>query len=104
MIVTSQRQSTGNDLKEDKRSAIKEQRVLNGIEAQTAVLNAGGAFWPAAHDWAQSRKILTPMESGILQVASEIPNRLPSEKESLKAIEVLRKMHSDGYQHGIELV
>ena len=39
---------TGSDQKEEKRSAVKEQRVLSGIEAQAAVINAGGAFWQAA--------------------------------------------------------
>jgi hypothetical protein len=92
-----------SDQKEEKRSAVKDQRTLNGIEAQAAVVNAGGAFWQAARAWASARKILTPMEAGILDVAAAIPNRLPSDKQSLKAIETLRKMIAEGYQNGNDI-
>lgn len=95
---------TGSDQKDEKRSAVKEQRVLNGIEAQAAVVKAGGAFWQAARAWGAARKILTPMEAGILDVAAAIPDRLPSDKQSLKAIDALRKMIAEGYQHGSDLV
>lgn len=95
---------TGSDRKDEKRSAVKEQRVLNGIEAQAAVVNADGAFWQAARAWASARKILTPMEAGILDVAAAIPDRLPSDKQSLKAIETLRKMIAEGYRHGSDIV
>lgn len=95
---------TGSDRKNEKRSAVKEQKVLNGIEAQAAVVNAGGAFWSDARAWASSRKLLSPMEAGILDVAATIPDRIPSDKQSLKAIEVLRRMHVEGYQHGTEMV
>ena len=82
------------------RSGVKDQRVLNGIEAQSAVINAGGQFWSQALSWASSRKVLTPKEAGILEVASGIPRRLPTEKQSLIAIEALRKMHVHGFQLG----
>ncbi len=95
---------TGEEQKDEKRSAVKEQRILNGIEAQAAVVNAGGAFWQAARAWASARKILTPMEAGILDVAAAIPDRLPSDKQSLKVIESLRKMIAEGYQHGGDII
>ena len=95
---------TADEQKNEKRSAVKEQRVLNGIEAQAAVVKAGGAFWQAARAWGAARKILTPMEAGILDVAAAIPDRLPSDKQSLKAIDALRKMIADGYQHGNDLI
>ena len=68
------------------------------------MVEAGGPFWQAAGAWASARKILTPMEAGILDVAAAIPDRLPSDKQSLKAIEALRKMIAEGYQHGNDLV
>lgn len=44
------------------------------------------------------------MEAGILDVAAIIPDCLPSDKQSLKAIETLRKMIADDYQHGGDIV
>ena len=61
------------------------------------MVEAGGPFWQAAGAWASARKILTPMEAGIL-------DRVPSDKQSLKAIEALQKMIAEGYQHGNDLV
>ena len=48
----------------------KGQRILNGIEAQIAVVNAGAQFWADALAWGKSRNLLTPTEVGILEVAT----------------------------------
>ena len=42
---------TGEDQKETKRSAVNDQRMLNGIEAQTAVVGAGKDFWIGVKAW-----------------------------------------------------
>ena len=83
------------------RGARRDQRQLNGIEAQIAVVNAGGRFWADALGWGRSRNLLTPAESGVLEVAARIPRRTPTERQSAKALEVLRKMQNEGY--GAEL-
>ena len=83
------------------RGARRDQRQLNGIEAQIAVVNAGGQFWAEALGWGRSRNLLSPTESGVLEVAARIPRRTPTERQSAKALEVLRKMQNDGY--GAEL-
>ena len=83
------------------RGARRNQRQLDGIEAQIAVFRAGGRFWADALEWGRSRDLLTPSESGILEVAARIPRRTPTEKQSAKALEVLEKMQSEGY--GAEL-
>jgi hypothetical protein len=44
------------------------------------------------------------MEAGILEVAAGVPGRLPSEKQSLIAVETLRKMHAEGCQIGTDLL
>lgn len=95
---------TGEEQKETSRSAVKDQRTLNGIEAQTAVVKAGADFWKNAKAWGAARRLLTPIESGILDVAASIPVRIPSEKQSIRAIETLRKFHLEGFQHGLDLL
>ncbi|MHB1198759.1 MAG: AIPR family protein [Polaromonas sp.] len=85
-----------------KQSAVKDQRVLNGIEAQTMVVNAGGKFWREVIGWAQSRDLLSPKESGILHTAAGIPTKIPSELQSIKTIEILRQLHAEGCQIGRE--
>ena len=79
------------------RTARREQRQLNGIEAQIAVVNAGSRFWTDTLAWGRARRLLTPAESGILGVAARVPERMPSDKQSLRAIEVLGKLQEEGY-------
>ena len=79
------------------RTARRDQRELNGIEAQIAVVNAGGQFWSDALAWGRVRRLLTPTETGILGVAARVPTRTPTDKQSSKAIEILGKLHAEGY-------
>jgi hypothetical protein len=88
---------TGENQRDDRRSGVKAQRILNGIEAQTAVFAAGADFWRNAKKWAEQRLLLNGTESGILEVAASIPIRIPSEKQSMRTIEILRKLNAEGY-------
>jgi hypothetical protein len=36
-------------------------------------------------------------------VAASIPIRLPSERQSLRAVEILRRLHHEGFAEGREL-
>jgi len=88
--------------KASKASAVKEQRMLNGIEAQMAVVNAGGKFWGELLQWGKSRKLLTPTEIGVLGVASSVPTKVPSEKQSAVVISALSKLQREGCQMSLE--
>jgi len=79
-----------------KRSAVKDQKMLNGIEAQSAVLRSGAAFWAEVRDWGTARKLLSPTEVGILSVAAAMPGRLPSEKQCIRTMQLLQKLQSEG--------
>ena len=95
---------SADEQQETKRFAVKDQRMLNGIEAQTVVVKAGAAFWKVAKAWGVAKRVLTPTEVGILDVAASVPLRIPSEKQSLRAVEALRKLHTEGYQDGLDLL
>lgn len=90
-------------IKEGKRAGIKDQRLLNGIEAQSVVVSAGGQLWEQLGAWGQSRKLLSPTELGILRVAASVPMKIPSEKQCLKVIESLRKLRAEGCQIGSDI-
>lgn len=89
--------------KEMKRAAVKEQRVLNGIEAQMIVVQAGSGLWDAVKSWGLSQRLITPRDAGILDVARSVPNKVPSEKQSVKAIEILRRLRDEGCPLGEDL-
>ena len=87
-----------SEQRESKKSAVKDQRVLNSIEAQTAVFSAGGDLWRDVRKWGAARKLLSPTELGVLEVAAAVPAKVPSEKQSVVALEALAKLQSEGCQ------
>ncbi|MEI9990205.1 MAG: AIPR family protein [Rhizomicrobium sp.] len=92
------------EAQEGKRSAVRDQKMLNGIDAQSAVVKAGAALWKDVLDWGLERKLLTPMERGILETAAAMPRKLPSEKQCVITIETLRKLRAEGCQLGVGIV
>ena len=44
------------------------------------------------------------METGVLDTAASMPKRIPSDKQSLIAVETLRKLHGEGYLEGTDLL
>ena len=89
---------TSREHAEAGRAAARNQRELNGIEAQTAVVNAGPEFWMEIKGWGVSKGLLSPDDSGVLDVASSIPNKIPTEKQSERAIEILHRLQDEGCQ------
>lgn len=81
-----------------KRSAVRDQKMLNGIEAQTVVVQAGSALWNDVKGWGVSKGLLSPDDQGILDVAISMPVRIPSEKQSLRTIAILRRLRQEGCQ------
>ena len=79
------------------RAARREQRRLNSVEAQIAVVKAGPAFWAAALAWGKERRLLTPAEVGILGVAASSARKTPTERQASRAVEALSKLQSEGY-------
>lgn len=86
--------------KENEKEAKKDQKMLNGIEAQMAVVNAGGEEWQRIRKWAMGRGLLSPTEEGILETCSAIPSRVPTEKQSMRALETLMRLRSEGCKYG----
>ena len=83
---------------EEKRAAVKDQKMLNGIEAQTVVVQAGSALWSDVKVWGMSKGLLSPDDQGILEVAISMPAKVPSEKQSVRTIEILQRLREEGCQ------
>ena len=74
------------------------QKVDNGIEAQTQVLNAGAQAWQEVETWGRERALVSDKESSILKICAAIPKKVPTEKQCVVAIETLRRLHKEGCQ------
>ena len=84
------------ELVEQRKSAIKNQKELNGIEAQTAVVAAGGEFWTEVKQWGEMESLLSFKEASILDLAARVSHRIPTEKQCLVAMSTLRNLQSEG--------
>ena len=87
-----------------RRVAAKDQKVLNGIEAQTAVVAAGSEVWQAVRQWGASAGLLSPSDAGILDVACAVPARIPTERQSVRTIEILKRLREAGCQVAPDVV
>jgi hypothetical protein len=85
---------------EDQASEVKTakqtQKVDNGIEAQRRVLEVSAAQWKRLHQALSVKHLLTPKEIGILNIAMQIPARIPTEKQCAVLLDTLEKARSEG--------
>ena len=92
------------EVRSQKQAAVKDQRMVKGIEAQMLVVNAGGPLWQEVVGWAASRKLLSEDEHGILHAAATTRPKPATEKQAIRAIEILRRLHTEGCQLGRALI
>jgi len=78
-------------------AAVKEQKVLNGIHAQSAVVEAGAPFWRRVRAWGNARKLLSIKEDNILGVAERIPKQLPTEGQCEVILSALVRLQGEGF-------
>lgn len=83
-------------VKNEKKEARMVQKIDDGIEAQRKVLAISGPQWRTILRKCDQKGILTEKEAGIMKLASQIPNKIPSEKQSAVLIEVLEKAELEG--------
>ena len=89
------------DERDIERQEAKSQGELNGIEAQTEVVEAGPEFWKKFLSWCLREGEGSEKELGILKVAAQIPAKLPSDKQSVILIDFYKRMRGSGCPYKI---
>mgnify|MGYP001153113917 CR=1 FL=1 len=85
------------DDRHEAKTARQTQKIDNGIEVQRQVFEVPPAQWSAILREGSSRRLLTPKEVGILQIAAQMPAKIPTERQSVILIEILNKAHQEGF-------
>jgi hypothetical protein len=88
--------SSLDDTKFETKTAKQTQRIDNGIEVQAQVIGIPGKVWFDLCKQMTARRLLTPKEIGVLNVASQLPGKVPSEKQCAVLMEILEKARQDG--------
>ena len=79
------------------RHAMRDQMQLNGMQAQIVVVSAGPGLWEEALAWGKERRLLSPADMGVLRVAANRVGKTPTDRQSLRAIDALRRLQSEGF-------
>ena len=88
----------GNDeIKSQKTDAEKIQKIDNGIITQKYVIGRGSNYWKQLAKFGLEESLLSQKEMSILEVACSIPNKIPSEKQSLIIVDVEEKLKKEGF-------
>ncbi|WP_245469169.1 MULTISPECIES: MmgE/PrpD family protein [unclassified Mesorhizobium] len=81
---------------EERKDAKVTQKIDNGIEAQKRVFDIPAHQWRTIMQELGRKRVLTPRETGVLQVAVQMPAKIPTEKQCLVLIGVLEKARNEG--------
>lgn len=84
------------DNRHEAKTARQTQKIDNGIEVQRQVFELPPAQWSAILREGSNRRLLTSKEVGILQIAAQMPAKIPTERQSVILIEILNKAHQEG--------
>lgn len=85
-----------NEHKLEEKLAKKTQKIDDGVNAQKRVFEVGAAEWKRILIEGTKRKLLTPKEIGILEIAEKMPRQIPTEKQSDVLLEILAKAEVEG--------
>ena len=91
LVTTEERHSA-------RMGARREQRMLNGIEAQIAVVNAGPEFWKEVLAWGVREALLSPSDINIIRTLARGGRRPPSERQALRTVQALKRLREAGYR------
>ncbi len=80
----------------EEKSAKKTQKIDDGIEAQKLIFKIPIEKWTLVLKEGTKKNMLSAKEIGILKVAEQIPNKIPSDKQCLVLVDVLQKAKLEG--------
>jgi hypothetical protein len=94
---------TGQQQFQGQQAAIEEQKMLDGINAQVAVLDAGEDLWRKVREWGSAKRLLTDKDLDILGVAASNGGKVVSEKQAAHALKTLGRLIEEGCPFGAEV-
>lgn len=88
---------TTDEEKAAQRSAKKEQKVVNDINAQVEVVKYTADQWKRLSEFAVMNHLVTPTDVTALAIACKIPEKLPNTYQSKRLLALLDKAAEEGF-------
>ena len=85
------------EVKEQNRTAKKEQKEVNAIHAQTAVVNYPVQMWHRLAEFAVRNHMAAPTDVTALKAACQIPAVIPNTYQSKRLLLLLQKAIDEGF-------
>ena len=85
-----------DEVKHKVKSAAKVQKIDTGVEAHKKIFEITAQRWKTIVLEGTKRKLFTPKELDILQVAVQMPGKIPSDKPSVILLELYQKAEIEG--------
>lgn len=79
-----------------RRDARNTQKIDNGIAAQTRILAIPASKWITVHESLAAKRLLTPKEIGVLNIAKQMPMKIPTEKQCTVLLVTIEKAKAEG--------
>ena len=89
-----------SDVKAGERDDRQKQKVADGLQALSEVMQAGAAYWVALRDFARTRRMAGPEDEGALAPACAMPGKLPTDWQARRLLAVKDKCVEAGFRHG----
>jgi hypothetical protein len=82
-----------------KKDARLQQKVDDGIQAQSTVLAIEPRAWLDIEEFARSKRILTETDAGILALVTGAKPGIPSERQAARLIDLRKRAIENGYDY-----
>lgn len=88
---------TIDEQKAAQKSAKKEQKFVNEIQAQSEVVNYPVEMWMRLSEFVVRNHMVTPTDVSALAMACKMPVKIPNTYQSKRLLELLRKASEEGF-------
>ena len=82
----------------DERMATKNQRIMNGIQAQQYIFDKGETYWWKLRNWNEVHRVFSDKETGVLDIACKISQgKFPSELQAKVLLVAEKRAIEEGF-------
>lgn len=86
------------DSRHEGRIAAKDQKVTNGINAQTEVVKLPAEHWKRLSDFVMEHNLVTSADVAALKIACQLPFKIPNSVQARRLLDLETKAREEGFQ------
>jgi hypothetical protein len=75
------------------------QVIDSGIGAQAQVVNLGADYWLQLRSWGLAQRLISSEEDRLMDIAANLPNMLPTERQSTKLLNINERLKLEGFRY-----